>query len=119
VGVYDALKDAVRLAQVSDNAALIQSLNGALIQVGELIEQNTELRAKVRELEEKLATKGAYKTIRVGHATVVVAEGDESTYYCATCFATRKQTIPLQKHPIDDSFGSHFCNVCSGSFDLA
>jgi len=84
------------------------------------LEENAKLRAEIRQKEEGMTERQKYQRKMVKRSIVLVREDEPDYFYCPTCFETKKQTIPLQPHPMgrSSSFGSHFCSQCRTSFRL-
>ena len=72
MGIIDVLKDAMKLAQASDNAPLVRQLTDAMAGTVALSAENHELNDRIRELEKRLRF-GAVLTLR---HQVLWAEGD-------------------------------------------
>jgi len=111
MSVYEAVKDALKLAQSSDNAPLIRDLTTALIESAQLSADNIQLQQRVRDLESALR----FKESLTNKHGVLWAAGDEAPY-CRFCWEKSKLAIHL------DDFGRYegkdrmVCLECKGEW---
>ena len=84
-----------------------------------LLEENSQLRAKISSKEEGSLERQKYQRKKVGKATVMVRDDEPDTYYCPTCYANGK-FIPIQVAPggFAGVFGSHHCSTCNSFFPI-
>jgi len=106
--VYEVAKEVAKLAATSDNADLIRAANDAMIQVAELVAENFEVRARVRELEEALRFNGDLKLER----NVLWAEGD-AVPYCRVCWERDKKALHLSSSL---KYAAHYCQNCHNAW---
>lgn len=107
MGLYDALKDAVNLAQKADNIELYRQLLDLSAQaldlqaeVAKLREENAELK-KAKDLESE---------IEYYVDSFVTKKSDTKPIkYCAACWADKKVLVPMQ--PYDK--GAYRCPLCT------
>lgn len=106
MGLYDAMKDAVSLAQKADNIELYRQLldlsSQALelqAEITRLREENAELR-KQRVLEEEIEY----------HVDAFVTRRSDAKpiKYCAACWVDKKKLVPLQ----DIKWDNYDCPLC-------
>lgn len=106
MGLYDAMKDAINLAQKADNIELYRQLLDLSAQalelqaeVTRLQEENTELK-KVRNLEADIEY----------HVDAFVTRKSDikPIKYCAACWADKKKLVPLQ----DINWDNYECPLC-------
>lgn len=109
MGVYEAIKDALKVAQASDNAPLIKSLTAALMESHALSERLYELKARVRELEEALSER---RHLVFDGSKFYRAEGDEIPY-CRVCWESEKKALHLE----DWGRGDWHCRICRNTFN--
>ena len=112
MGLYDALKDAVNLAQKADNIELYRQLLDLSAQaldlqaeVAKLREENIELK-KAKDLE---------SDIEYYVDSYVTKKSDTKPIkYCAACWAGKQVLVPIQTY----DRGTYRCPMCSvGIFD--
>ena len=105
MGFYEAMKDAVSLAQKADNIELYRQLLDLSAQaldlqaeVAKLREENAELKKKSIEQKKIIRHQGAYITL----------EGDEKEIpYCALCYG--KDGIFIQMVDQGAAYGCYNC----------
>jgi hypothetical protein len=86
----------------------------------QLLEENSQLRTKIRTHEERTADRQRYKRKQVGKSIVLVDESEPGIFYCPTCYETpERRLVPIQVAP--KAFAkegiTHHC-VCGTTFDL-
>lgn len=109
MGFYDAMKDAVNLAQKADNIELYRQLLDLSAQaldlqaeVARLREENADLK-KNRELESKI--------IRHSNPYITLTGDEKELMYCATCWDKERKLIQMKEQKIYDS-PQVVCNIC-------
>jgi len=110
---YDAIKDAISVAQKADNIPLLQSLLDVQKQALELLEENTKLKNRINELEDIKALEK--RILRYDFTVVTLDEDEKNVSYCSACWDENQKLI--QVHKYDD--GTYKCPICSngGIFD--
>ena len=110
---YDAIKDAVNLAQKADNVELYRQLLDLSAQaldlqaeVARLREENIALR-KLKDISEKI--------IRHEEPVVTIDGDDKNLYYCSHCWDSQQLLIQINCHN-DGTFNCPHCNS-SGNYD--
>jgi len=110
--------------------ALVDSLNARLVELEKIslqlhaektqaIEENTRLRAEIREQEERAAERQRYKSQKVGASLLLVRDDDPEIFYCPTCAETKRFHISLQPHwTWGDNPSGYRCNSCETVFPL-
>ena len=116
MGLYDAMKDAINLAQKADNIELYRQLL-------DLSAQALELQAEVARLKEEnaeLKKKEDLSASIVRHAESFVTKvGDEANLrYCSHCWDADQKLIQLRCDEEDATFVCPHCKV-SGIYDTA
>ena len=116
MGLYDAMKDAINLAQKADNIELYRQLL-------DLSAQALELQAEVARLKEenaKLRKKEDVSASIVRHAEPFITKvGDEANLrYCSHCWDADQKLIQLRCDEEDATFVCPHCKV-SGIYDIA
>lgn len=107
MGLYDALKDAVSLAQKADNIELYRQLL-------DLSAQALDLQAEVAKLREENAklkkAKDLESEIEYHVDSFITKRSDTKPIkYCAACWAGKKVLVPIQ---FNDR-GSYRCPLCN------
>lgn len=109
MGFYDAMKDAMNMAQKADNIELYRQLLDLSAQaldlqaeVARLREENAELK-KVNDLEDD---------IEFYVDAFVTRKSDlKPIKYCAACWVDKKKLVPLQ----DQHWDNYKCPLCSAA----
>lgn len=106
MGLYEAMKDAVNLAQKADNIELYRQLL-------ELSAQALELQAEVSRLREENAelkkAKDMESDIEYYVDAFVTRKSDvKPIKYCAACWVDKKKLVPLQDH----QWENYRCPLC-------
>lgn len=114
MGLYDAMKDAINLAQKADNIELYRQLL-------DLSSQALELQAQVARLKEEnaeLRKKEDLSSSIIRHAEPFITKaGDEATLrYCTHCWDADQKLIQLRCDEEDATFICPHCKV-SGIYD--
>lgn len=106
MGLYEAMKDVVSLAQKADNIELYRQLldlsamaMDLQAEVARLREENTELK-KIRKLEDDIE----YYV----DAFITRKSDTKPIKYCAACWADKKKLVPLQ----DIKWDNYECPLC-------
>lgn len=114
MGLYDAFKDAMNMAQKADNIELYRQLLDLGAQaldlqaeVARLKEENAELRKK-----EDLSS----SIIRHAESFITKADDEASLRYCSHCWDAEQKLIQLRCYEEDATFVCPHCNV-SGIYD--
>ena len=106
MGLYDAMKDAVSLAQKADNIELYRQLL-------DLSAQALDLQAEVMRLKEENAELKKQQDLEVDieyyeDAFVTRKSDSKPIKYCAACWADKKKLIPIQ----DVGYDNYDCPLC-------
>lgn len=108
MGLYDAMKDAVNLAQKADNIELYRQLLDLSAQalelqaeIARLTAENEELR-KAKDIESRI--------IRHEQPFITLEGENENICYCATCWGKSNNIIQLR---CCESTGGFECPVCN------
>lgn len=114
MAIYDVIKDALSLAQKADNADLIKQLLEIGQQALDLQAENSELRGRIRELEEIHSIEK--EMIRADEPFFVLKrDGEESKkYYCSTCWGKEKKLIQMWY----DGERKVHCPLCGAGFSI-
>jgi len=138
-GATKAVAEAVKAlkAKMKGNPEAERGLSDALDQVLSLRSGMLDLQEKVLNLQQELATAQSeniklreeisrekkrtadaqeFHRKKVGHAIVMIRQGEPDIPYCPTCLETSGHAIPLQR--IDHGEHSHMCFTCETVFSL-
>lgn len=109
MSLYDAMKDAVSLAQKADNIELYRQLLDLSAQALELQAEVAHLKEENTALRQKLLKKDAI--VRHKQPYITFAEDKLTLKYCAICWDSDEKTIQM-----DESMASGcirlFCRKC-------
>lgn len=106
MGLYDAMKDAVNLAQKADNIELYRQLLDLSAQALELQAEIARLTAENEELRK---VKDIESDIEYYVDAFVTRKSDEKPIkYCAACWVDKKKLVPLQ----DMEWENYDCPLC-------
>ena len=107
MGLYDALKDAVNLAQKADNIELYRQLLDLSAQALDLQAEVAKLREENIELKR---AKDLESDIEYYVDSYVTKKSDTKPIkYCAACWADKKVLVPIQAN----DRGSYRCPLCN------
>ena len=106
MGFYDAMKDAINLAQKADNIDLYRQLL-------DLSAQALDLQAEVARLQEENATLKKERDVELDieyHVDAFVTKKSDvkPIKYCAACWADKKKLVPMQMI----GSGVYRCSLC-------
>ena len=107
MGFYDAMKDAVNLAQKADNIELYRQLLDLSAQALDMQAEIARLTAENEELKKNQELKA--KVIRHKEAYITLSDDKLSTPYCAVCYGNNGQFIQLLNYDKQ----TYFCCKCS------
>lgn len=93
MGLYDAMKDAVNLAQKADNIELYRQLLDLSAQALDLQAEVAKLREENNELKRKQDI--SKKIIRHEEPCITIEGDDLSLYYCSHCWDAEQMLIQL------------------------
>jgi hypothetical protein len=97
MGIYEAIKDAIVVAQKADNVDLQKQLLALQTQVIELVEEN-------RALKSQLTTRAQLKFERNGYTL----NGER---FCSACWDKDGKLVHLREPSVDQG-GSPWCPAC-------
>lgn len=84
-----------------------------------LQEENSQLRDKIRQEEERAKDREQYERKEIRGSVVLVRAEEPNNYYCQSCFQTKKRAILLQKMAgVFSIIGSHVCPGCKQHYAL-
>ena len=116
MGLYDAMKDAVNLAQKADNIELYRQLLDLSAQaldlqaeVAKLKEENAALKEK-RNLSEKI--------VRHEASYITLKDDTQHLYYCTHCWDVDQRLVQLRCNKYNGSFLCPHCQM-GGTYDEA
>ena len=108
MGFYDALKDAVNVAQKADTVELYRQLLDLSAQALDLQEEIARLKEENAKLKRK---KDIENDIEYYVDAFVTRKSDEKPIkYCAACWADKKKLLPLQDRG-NNNYRCPLCNV--------
>lgn len=106
MGLYDALKDAVCLAQKADNLDLYRQLLDLSAQALDMQAEITKLREENAELKKNNSLES---DIEYYVDSFVTKKSDtKDIKYCAACWGDKRKLIPIQ----DRTHGNYICPLC-------
>lgn len=108
MGLYDAMKDAVSLAQKADNVELYRQLLDLSAQALELQAEVSRLREENAELKKKRDV--ADKIIRHEEPCITLKDDEQPLYYCSHCWDSNQLLIQLSCHP-NGTFDCPHCHA--------
>lgn len=113
MGLYDAMKDAVNLAQKADNIELYRQLLDLSSQALDLQAEVAKLREENNELKRKQDI--SKKIIRHEEPCITIEGDDLSLYYCSHCWDSEQMLIQLNCK----TNGTFECSHChtKGNYD--
>lgn len=106
MGLYDAMKDAVALAQKADNIELYRQLLDLSAQALDLQADNMRLREENNELKKVQNIEGDLEYYV--DAFITRHSDNKPIKYCAACWVDKKKLLPLQKQ----GTGYFRCPLC-------
>jgi hypothetical protein len=113
MSLYDVAKDALKLAQKSDNAELIEKILSVQSMALDMQEKQFELNKKIDEQAKTISDLKLMKDyIYDGDHQWMVNPKSETVKFCAVCFTRDKFESPL----VDTHNGHRYCNQCKSSF---
>lgn len=96
MGLYDAMKDAVSLAQKADNIELYRQLLDLSAQALELQAEVTRLREENAELKKRRDV--ASRVVRHEEPCITLEGDTQDLYYCSHCWDSEQLLIQLSCH---------------------
>ncbi|HXO22174.1 MAG TPA: hypothetical protein VOA87_19835 [Thermoanaerobaculia bacterium] len=97
---------------------LIVELQTGILQLQEKVfglqEENSQLRAQVRQHQKGTADRERYELRNVGQSVVVVAKENPDVYLCATCFEAGAKVYLSKLGHSFRGMGTHSCPKCRG-----
>ena len=116
MGLYDAFKDALNLAQKADNLELYRQMLDLSAQALDLQEENSRLKNELLELKKQ---KDIESKIERHSTPYLTLSGDEKHIrYCATCWAKHDKLIQLFVYEDCDRVRWGQCFSCEKRFEL-
>ena len=114
MGLYDALKDAVSLAQKADNIELYRQLLDLSSQALDLQAENHRLKEQIAELQKRKDMEG--QLIRHPRPYLTLTDDNIPVKYCAICWDNDRKLI--QMHEIMEITNSYSwvelrCHKCN------
>ena len=93
MGFYDAMKDAVNLAQKADNIELYRQLLDLSAQALDLQEENRRLKEEIADLRKGKDLES--KIIRYKQTYLTLQDDDKMLKYCAVCWDSERKLIQM------------------------
>lgn len=107
MGWYEAVKDAINVAQKADNLDLIRQLLEVQKEIQDMSHEMAQLKAENRELREALDKKESVKyDMRLNLYYIDGSEGRIN--YCPVCWSKEAILAPVIKW----ENGTHYCHTC-------
>jgi hypothetical protein len=111
MGLYDAFKDAISVAQKADNVELYRQLLDLSAQALDLQAEVARLTEENKKLKEELTTKS--NVVRHKGAYITLENDEKEIPYCAICYGTHGQFLQL----LDYDETHYFCYNCKKYID--
>lgn len=116
MSLYDAAKDAVKIAQKADNIELIQKLLDVQEQALETQEKQFQLYQVIAEKDSEIKKlKETGELVLDGKHTWLIVRDDPDHKYCPVC--ARRDGF---KSPLEGGYGEardqYLCHVCKGAY---
>lgn len=96
MGLYDAFKDAISVAQKADNLELYRQLLDLSAQALDLQAEIAKLTEENKKLKAELTTKSAI--VRHKGAYITLESDEKAIPYCAICYGTKGQFLQLMDY---------------------
>ena len=115
MGVYntvkETIKDAVSIAQQSDNIQLYKSVLDAYNAAIELMSENADLKERIRELEQQNITN---ELLEFNNNAYWIKKEDKTMDgpFCSNCWDSDRKLIRLHVTNIEDYFKETKCSNC-------
>lgn len=111
MGLYDALKDAISLAQKADNLELYRQLLDLSAQAIDLQAENSKLKEEVNCLKKHKIEEE--RIVRHKQPYLTLLDDGQQLKYCATCWDVDRILIQMNEQ-VTTSAGSRklICNKC-------
>lgn len=107
MGLYDALKDVLKVAQKADNLDLYKQLLDLSAQALDLQDENTKLKEENEELKRVKETES---DIEYYVDSFVTRKSDSKPIkYCAACWVDKRKLVPIQ----DQKNDNYICPLCN------
>lgn len=106
MNIYEAIKECVLLAQKTDNIPMYKTLLDVQKQSLELLEENAELKARIRKYEEQ--EENAARIIRHADAYITLKDEDQNIIFCSGCWDKDRKLVQVQMI----NTGRYQCPVC-------
>lgn len=113
MGLYDAMKDAVSLAQRADNIELYRQLLDLSAQALELQAENTRLREENAELRKGKELES--RIIRHDIPIVTLKDDQADIKYCANCWDSQRKLIQMHTY-LNYGHLTYRCHSCGLHF---
>jgi len=120
MGLYDGFKDLISLAQKIDNKDLYSNLLEVQQKLLELQEENTNLKAQIKEMQN--TTELENRIVRDNVYTVVTLRDDEQAIrYCSACWDKDRKLVQITItrntiNGIEESCRRVNCPICQNKF---
>ncbi|NBI08079.1 hypothetical protein [Senegalia massiliensis] len=113
MGVYDALKDAVNIAQKADNVELYRALLDVQKESLDLLEENKNLKEKIKELKDN--TEISKSLIFKNNSYYKKDDIEYKEPYCSNCWDNNQKLIRMHLRNIYPGTLTAICNTCKTS----
>lgn len=115
MGLYDAFKDVISVAQKADNIELYRQLLDLRAQALDLQENLAKAKAENAELKKKKDL--ANEIVRHEEPCITLKSDGQKLYYCSHCWDSQQLLIQISCHP-DGTFDCPHCKA-KGNYDNA
>lgn len=106
MGVYEAIKDCVSIAQKADNIPLVEKLIDAQKQILDLMEENRKLKEDLRKNEETETV--AKSIVRHKEAFITLKDDTDKKVFCSCCWGRDRKLIQVQV----GQYATYQCQAC-------
>lgn len=113
MGLYEALKDAVSIAQKADNIDLYRKLLDLSAQALEMQSEIAKLKEENTELKKRRVL--ANEIVRHKEPCITLRNDDDKLYYCSHCWDSQQLLIQINCHK-DGTFECPHCKA-TGNYD--
>jgi len=114
MGLYDAMKDAVNMAQKADNIELYKQLLDLSAQALDLQAEVAKLREENAELRKRQNVSA--KIVRHEGAYITLTDDKKELYYCSRCWDMDERLVQLNCNQYNGTFECPHCHM-TGEYD--
>lgn len=116
MGLYDAFKDALNVAQKADNVELYRKILDLSAQALDLQAENARLKEENAELRKKKDL--SERIVRHSDPYITLKDENPTLYYCIHCWDVDGRLVQLHCNDYNGSFRCPHCEM-AGTYDKA